>query len=61
MASGRRPVALNPALESGASPPPRSPEFNGHVERGYRILTEEFYEVTESSFDVAELKEELLE
>jgi transposase InsO family protein len=41
--------------------PPRSPKLNGHVERAHRTHTEEFYEVTESSFDLAELKTELLE
>lgn len=41
--------------------PPRSPKLNGAVERAHRTHTEEFYEVTESSFDLAELREELLE
>jgi len=41
--------------------PPRSPKLNGGVERAYRTHTEEFYEVTESSFDPSELKDELLE
>ena len=41
--------------------PPRSPELNGGVERAHRTHTEEFYEVTESSFDLSELKGELLE
>ena len=41
--------------------PPRSPKLNGYAERGHRTHTEEFYEVTESSFNVAELKGELLE
>ena len=40
--------------------PPRSPELNGHVERARRTHTEEFYEVTESSFDIAELRGELM-
>jgi len=39
--------------------PPRSPELNGYVERAHRTHTEEFYEVTESSFDIAELRTEL--
>lgn len=39
--------------------PPRSPELNGYVERAHRTHTEEFYEVTESSFDLAELRAEL--
>jgi transposase InsO family protein len=41
--------------------PPRSPKLNGGVERAHRTHTEEFYEVTDSSFDLAELREELLE
>jgi len=41
--------------------PPRSPKLNGGVERAHRTHTEEFYEVTESSFDLSELREELLE
>ena len=41
--------------------PPRSPKLNGTVERAHRAHTEEFYEVTESSFDPSELKDELLE
>jgi len=41
--------------------PPRSPKLNGAVERAHRTHTEEFYEVTESSFELAELREELLE
>ena len=41
--------------------PPRSPKLNGYVERAHRTHTEEFYEVTESSFDIAELRDELLE
>jgi transposase InsO family protein len=44
-----------------SSPPPRSPKLNGGVERAHRTHTEEFYEVTESSFDLSELKDELLE
>ena len=40
---------------------PRSPKLNGGVERTHRTHTEEFYEVTESSFNVAELANELLE
>ena len=39
--------------------PPRSPELNGYVERAHRTHTEEFYEVTESSFELAELREAL--
>ena len=42
--------------------PPRSPKLNGGVERAHRTHTEEFYEVTDSSFDLSELKkDELLE
>jgi len=41
--------------------PPRSPKLNGHVERAHRTHTEEFYEVTNSSFAIAELRAELLE
>jgi len=41
--------------------PPRSPKLNGAVERAHRTHTEEFYEVTDSSFDLTELREELLE
>ena len=41
--------------------PPRSPKLNGYVERAHRTHTEEFYEVTESSFDIAELRAELLD
>lgn len=40
--------------------PPRSPELNGCVERAHRTHTEEFYEVTDSSFDLAELRGELM-
>ncbi len=32
--------------------PPRSPKLNGAVERVHRTHTEEFYEVTESSFEL---------
>jgi len=41
--------------------PPRSPKLNGGVERAHRTHMEEFYEVTESSFDIAELRSKLLE
>jgi len=41
--------------------PPHSPKLNGYVERAHRTHTEEFYEVTDSSFDLAELRGELLE
>ena len=39
--------------------PPRSPELNGHVESAQRTHTEEFYELTDSSFDIAELNQAL--
>lgn len=39
--------------------PPRSPKLNGCVERAHKTHTEEFYEVTDSSFDLAELREQL--
>jgi transposase InsO family protein len=41
--------------------PPRSPKLNGHVERAQRTHTEEFYEVTDSSFDIRELNQALVE
>jgi len=41
--------------------PPRSPKLNGHVERAQRTHTEEFYEVTEASFEIGELNRALLE
>lgn len=41
--------------------PPRSPKLNGGVERAHRTHTEEFYEVTDSSFEIAELRAELLQ
>ncbi len=41
--------------------PPRSPKLNGGVERAHRSHTEEFYEVTNSTFELADLRPELLE
>jgi putative transposase len=41
--------------------PPRSPKLNGGVERAHRTHTEEFYEVTHSSFDLADIRAELLQ
>jgi len=41
--------------------PPRSPKLNGGVERAHRTHTEEFYEVTDSTFELAELRQDLLE
>jgi len=40
--------------------PPRSPKLNGGVERAHRTHTEEFYEVTDSSFELNEPRAELL-
>jgi putative transposase len=40
--------------------PPRSPKLNGHVERANRTHTEEFYEVTDISFETDELNKALL-
>lgn len=40
--------------------PPRSPKLNGCVERAQRTHTEEFYEVTDFSLEVAALNQELL-
>jgi len=39
--------------------PPRSPKLNGAVERAQRTHTEEFYEITPSSFQLAQLNREL--
>ena len=39
--------------------PPQSPEMQGHVERAQRTHTEECYEPTDSTFDIAELDEAL--
>jgi len=41
--------------------PPRSPELNGCVERANRTHTEEFYEVVDSDFTIADLTPKLLE
>jgi len=41
--------------------PPRSPKLNGHVERAQRTHTEEFYEVTDTGFEIAQLNQALLE
>jgi putative transposase len=41
--------------------PPRSPKLNGAVERANRTHTEEFYEVTDSDFGLADLRSKLLE
>ncbi|MDD5703304.1 MAG: integrase core domain-containing protein [Dehalococcoidales bacterium] len=40
--------------------PPRSPKLNGHVERAQRTHTEEFYEVTDTSFKLSDLNQALL-
>ena len=39
--------------------PPRSPKLNGAVERAQRTHTEEFYEVTPFSIEIAPLNREL--
>jgi len=39
--------------------PPKSPKLNGAVERSNRTHTEEFYEITECSWKVAELNQQL--
>jgi hypothetical protein len=39
--------------------PPKSPKLNRAVERAHRTHTEEFYEVSECSWKVTELNEEL--
>jgi transposase InsO family protein len=41
--------------------PPRSPKLNGGVERAHRTHTEEFYEITDSSFDLADIRQQLLQ
>jgi putative transposase len=41
--------------------PPRSPKLNGGVERANRTHAEEFYEVTHSTFDLADIRTELLQ
>jgi transposase InsO family protein len=40
--------------------PPRSPKLNGGVERAHRTHTEEFYEVTDSTFELDEIRSLLL-
>jgi len=40
--------------------PPRSPKLNGAVERAQRTHTEEFYEVVDSDFTVADIRDKLL-
>jgi putative transposase len=40
--------------------PPHSPKLNGHVERAHRTHTEEFYEVADLCWTVAELNREAL-
>ena len=39
--------------------PPRSPKLNGCIERSNRTHTEEFYEVTDSDFDIQSLNKAL--
>src|ERR1035437_9161353 len=41
--------------------PPRSPKLNGGVERANRTHAEEFYEVTDSTFELADLRQGLLQ
>jgi putative transposase len=41
--------------------PPRSPKLNGGVERAHRTHTEEFYEITDSTFELTELRGDLLQ
>lgn len=41
--------------------PPRSPKLNGGVERANRTHTEEFYEVTDSDFELEDIRTKLLE
>lgn len=41
--------------------PPRSPKLNGGVERANRTHAEEFYEVTDSTFELADLRPKLLQ
>ena len=40
--------------------PPRSPKLNGYVERSNRTHAEEFYEVTDSEFEIVPLNKSLL-
>jgi transposase InsO family protein len=41
--------------------PPRSPKLNGGVERANRTHTEEFYEITDSTFELVDLRPKLLQ
>jgi transposase InsO family protein len=41
--------------------PPRSPKLNGAVERANRTHTEEFYELVDSTFELADIHPKLLE
>ena len=41
--------------------PPRSPKLNGGVERANRTHTEEFYEVTDSDFELEDIRDKLLQ
>ncbi len=41
--------------------PPRSPKLNGGVERAHRTHTEEFYEITNCSFEIEDLEKELVQ
>jgi putative transposase len=41
--------------------PPRSPKINGHVQRAQSTHAEEFCEVTDTGFEIAELNQSLLD
>jgi len=41
--------------------PPRSPKLNGGVERANRTHTEEFYEMTDSDFELVDIRAKLLQ
>ena len=40
---------------------PHSPKLSGGVERAHQTRAKKFYKATESSFELSELKDELLE
>ena len=50
----------NRGIKLFALPLLRSLKLNGHVERAQRTHTEEFYEVTDASFELPELNRALL-
>jgi len=41
--------------------PPRSPKLNGTIERANRTHTVEFYEMIDSTFELADIRPKLLE